>query len=347
MPQPLNVLNYGQTIGQAQNIVNAKSRNALLQQELGPNSMNALDRQYRQAQIDDLNNPAVGGDPTSNMRDILFLRKMEEEGRPEAELELMRDAISKRWYGNIAGVPGAAQGGVFDPMSNIEDEAAADYYTKYRAEQGKLQAQKGLVVNPPQVTFDQGLGGGNLPQPSPVSTADVKAAEETAVGEAKAEVERKSPKEIKKQSMREGDAVNAMTLIDDMLAPRKDDPKKIYATYAYGRANEIISPLAKPQEWIDAEAKRNQLVSMMQLENVAKLKGTGPITEPEQKVLRQAMTVLENNLISPELVERELKRVRIMFAKWKREARAMQGKDDSKDEGVETYEQRRARILGQ
>ena len=99
----------------------------------------------------------------------------------------------------------------------------------------------------------------------------------------------------------------------------------------------------KPQEWIDAEAKRNQLVSMMQLENVAKLKGTGPITEPEQKVLRQAMTVLENELISPELVERELKRVRIMFAKWDREAKAMQGKEPQ----GETYEQRKARILAQ
>lgn len=54
MPAPLNVFSYGDTIGKAQGIKNLKTRNALMEQELGPNSLNALNKQYRQKQIEEI-----------------------------------------------------------------------------------------------------------------------------------------------------------------------------------------------------------------------------------------------------------------------------------------------------
>lgn len=132
---------------------------------------------------------------------------------------------------------------------------------------------------------------------------------------AEAEAERTLPENIQASQLKAADNLNAYNIVSDFLI-RDKSGKYPMVEAAFGRPNVMAPDFIKPQSWVDAEAQKDQVLSLLHLENVKKLKGTGPITEPEQKVLRQAATVLANPLISPELVVKEMKRVQTMFAKW-------------------------------
>lgn len=136
---------------------------------------NSLQNQLLAAKLADVQNGG-GGNPTSNMRDIEFLRQMKEKGYPEAEIRLMEDAISKRWYGDVGGAPGSAQGGQFTQMISPQDQAAADAYSEYMKSQGQLQSEQGVNMDG---GFD--LGGG------PVSKADIASSVKTAEKDAEYE----------------------------------------------------------------------------------------------------------------------------------------------------------------
>ena len=95
--------------------------------------------------------------------------------------------------------------------------------------------------------------------------------------------------------------------IDDALTAVqgiKDDPaiKNSYGVVA-GRAPTLR------QDTQDFEAKRDQVVEAISLAERGELKGTGPITDFEQKMLRSAKTILQNKLIGPELAQAEVNRV--------------------------------------
>ena len=95
--------------------------------------------------------------------------------------------------------------------------------------------------------------------------------------------------------------------IDDALTAVqgiKDDPaiKNAYGVVA-GRAPTLR------QDTQDFEAKRDQVVEAISLAERGELKGTGPITDFEQKMLRSAKTILQNKLIGPELAQAEVNRV--------------------------------------
>ena len=156
-------------------------------------------------------------------------------------------------------------------------------------------------------------------QQTPEYKADVKAAETEAVAEA----QRMSPENIAKTQNAIAEAQGVLDDIEIMLTPRTDVKGKLNLSYAYGRSNVLIPDAAKPAEWIDAEARRDRIASNLQLANVSKLKGTGPITENEQKILARAASALTNPLISDKLAEAELKRVRDMFARWAKESAAL------------------------
>jgi len=332
---PFKPFNYGDTIAQAQGINNLRSRNALMKQELDPDSMQ---NQLRAAQIRKLQAQAAnpgGGDPTSEMKNYKFYQSLGDKGKAQFDHMLRGQNLRK-----IAGVWHIVPpDGEPVPLSTRAKELEFSFLSSQSDKLGTQSAEAG-EMGLPDIQFDS--SGGSLGGYTPPSKADIARQVETAQVVGQAEGEKLTQGEQNKQELREADAVNAMTIIDELLATRPDDGG-IYASYAYGKANTVMAENLKPQEWIDAEVKRDQLVSMLQLENVAKLKGTGPITEPEQQVLRQAMTVLQNPRISIKVVETELKRVRAMFATWKRQAAQAQGKG----RGDETYEQRRARILGQ
>ena len=169
-----------------------------------------------------------------------------------------------------------------------------------------------------------GPGVGEMPEPvsrtiPPEQTPDAKAAVVTAQETAKQEVESSSPEAMAARKTRYQDNMAIIATIDSMLG--KDEDGELILDYAYGRANVITPNILKPTNWVNAEAKRDQIVSALQLENVKKLKGTGPITENEQKTLRQAATILSNELIDVDLAKQEMERVRSMFEGWAADAK--------------------------
>lgn len=74
----------------------------------------------------------------------------------------------------------------------------------------------------------------------------------------------------------------------------------------YGRGESFIPEVLRSQAGIDLVAQRDQYLANLRLAQVGKLAGTGPITESEQAILKQAATVLNNQNISPELARRAL-----------------------------------------
>lgn len=317
----LQPFSLGQVLGQGENILNARHardpnnlRNQLLAAQIGSEQAKA-------------SSPFGGYDPTAQMKNDIYRNQLINQGASPEDIARFDNWVARQQVIDVNQVPTVVQGLTTTPLSNLDSELSAAGRmsgTQAFTKQTGTQAARGGAADPyAPVTADEINLSVN--QASVPSEAELAASKTKAQEKAKTEAERESPDFQNKQAIREADATNARAIVKEMLTPRKDGGG-IYATYAYGRANVMAPELMKKQEWIDAEAKRDQLVSMLQLENVSKLKGTGPITEPEQQVLRQAMTVLQNPLISPKLVERELRRVNAMFAKWERDAKAAQGK---------------------
>lgn len=152
----------------------------------------------------------------------------------------------------------------------------------------------------------------------------LKSLETTAGEQAKQDVERSSPEAVAARKARYNDNMNMIFTVDDLQTPLPGEDTPLF-TKAYGRSNVLIPDVSKPTGWVDAEAKRDQLIASLQLENVKKLKGTGPITENEQIILRRAATVLGNPLVSESMVNDELERVQGLFIGWAVDA--LGGKD--------------------
>lgn len=71
----------------------------------------------------------------------------------------------------------------------------------------------------------------------------------------------------------------------------------------YGRGESLYPELLRSQEGIDMMANKQQLVSMLSLAARGELKGQGQISDSEQKILREAVSILENQNISPDLAK--------------------------------------------
>jgi hypothetical protein len=67
----------------------------------------------------------------------------------------------------------------------------------------------------------------------------------------------------------------------------------------YGQGEKWYPEFLRSQKGIDLLADRDQLIGMLQLGSRGELKGQGPITDSEQKILSNAVTVLGSPNISP------------------------------------------------
>lgn len=81
----------------------------------------------------------------------------------------------------------------------------------------------------------------------------------------------------------------------------------------YGKGEAWVPEYLRSQKGIDLIARRNQIVGMLKLGARGELKGQGPITEGEQAILGQAITVLENPNISPDLASQALDEARAVL----------------------------------
>ena len=236
--------NYGQVIGQAENILAS-------QQRRDPNSMQnqLLAAKIRESEAAAANpggslgmSPISGKDFTGES--IKAAIENNDPGLlvPRPYTPKTVDTKTHRIFYDIDPTTRQVTDLHREPIQNF-DAARYAALGQASASQGGLPSN---YTSPDlSITGGQGvdLGGDNLPQtmqpvPSEAEQAGLKT---TAQEQAKLDVEKTSPASIKKQQMREADAVNAKVLIDDMLAPRKDDKNKIYATYAYAPASNTFS----------------------------------------------------------------------------------------------------------
>ena len=198
---------------------------------------------------------------------------------------------------NIAGVPYLVNrsGGGNIELSSLEDELAAQRAASAAKARGTLETELELE---PQIAAEKIR-----------SEAEATAA---------------LPENIEKQQIAEDEARMVIQDIDFLLSPREGGGA--FMNYAYGRKS-LAPDFVKPAEWVDAEAMRDRIIANLQLQQVGKLKGTGPITENEQLILKQAASILGNPLISHEIAQREMRRVRDIFKRSADRAAKKQGKE--------------------
>lgn len=138
-------------------------------------------------------------------------------------------------------------------------------------------------------------GGSAVPLATPETVAANKGqqAAATAAGTAAGEAQAAAPGKIASIN-------DALTIVEGI----RTDPA---VKDAYGVVQGRVPTVRQATQ--NFEARRDQAVEAISLAERGELKGTGPITDFEQKMLRSAKTILQNKLIGPELAQSEIERV--------------------------------------
>ena len=296
---PYSPFDLGNALSRAEGIKGQRLSNALAEQSLDPSS---LRNQLLVERIRGLQNPTPNHG-TYNPRDYT--------ADSWAQFVESKDpSVLKRFATLRPAEIGGRKGlvnvitGEFIEQSSLADEGYARRYSENQQNVGRGLAEQGVDLS---IASD---GPVDIFKSEAERAADAEVAKVKAVDE----YEASTPQAITTKQNKSAEAESVIENIDRLLTIR-DDGRPVLS-YAYGRENTMVADNLKPQEWVDAEAQRDLIVASLQLENVQKLKGTGPITENEQKILKQASSALSNPLISTKLAARELRRVREMFARW-------------------------------
>lgn len=242
-----------------------------------------------------------GGDPSHTMRflDALSTGKITPQ-QASLELDSVINAARQRGLlgGGVNGQQGARIGqynpGDYTPESwsqfvkNPSDPSVLKRYETSAKE--RLYNDQSLADRAAQVEGNiAGAKSGAQEQAKSDVQLEMKPKIEREVTKARKEVEALVAKQTTEQANlnKISDAKNAY----DFLSTR--DLSKIY-----GRGESMYPELLRSQEGIDMIAKRDQLIGMLKLGARGELKGQGPITEGEQAILGEAITVLGNANIS-------------------------------------------------
>lgn len=294
---PYKPVNYAAIAGNAANIRGQNLQNAMLAQSMDPNS---LDMQLKRARLNSMLQSPGGGklglEPLFAMgpEGNISAYQLSSGGGAPRKIELPENQQALTGPVNRIDVGDAIE--IRDRLTNT----LIQKIPKKIAPDKTPEAQAAVETAVQDVKTEK----------EPERAGLVEAAKVTA----KAEAEAQSRTAQAAAETRLADNLGVLETIDALMT--KDDSNKTLLSYAYGRENAVLPDWAKPQGWIDAESVRNRVIASLQLENVKKLKGTGPITENEQKILAQAASILANPMISPALAEKEMKRVRNMFKMW-------------------------------
>lgn len=179
-------------------------------------------------------------------------------------------------------------------VPHMFDPAKGGYFPAVVSGSSQTPAQPGQPATTP-------TGGREITTRSVAeSKAEIAGAVTTAQKEAEARVN-----EVLKQQGQMGKVDQAESVYDFLMpkdATGKTDMSVLESIY--GKGESLYPELLRSQRGIDAMAQRDQLISMLQLGARGELKGQGPITENEQKILSKAATALDNPDISPTLAAR-------------------------------------------
>jgi hypothetical protein len=157
-------------------------------------------------------------------------------------------------------------------------------------------SEKTIMVGDVPHMLNTATGKYEALKPAAAIGAD-KATIEAAVTEARTVAEANAEKIISQQGQ-----FNKIDQADNIYKSLKDaDLSKIY-----GFGESIYPEFLRSPSGAGLVAKRDQLVSMLNMAARGELKGQGPITEGEQGMLAKAASVLSNPNISPEMAREEL-----------------------------------------
>lgn len=135
------------------------------------------------------------------------------------------------------------------------------------------------------------------------------------------------------KNIRRNESDGAVTLVKELL------DGDLFSD-AFGRFNNAPSEGLRTQANIDARAQVDRINGLLSLESRQKLKGSGTISDGEQKILGQSATILLNPLISDDVARRELRRVQRVFEDASDRNRL---KQETKD--IEAQQQEQTQVL--
>lgn len=173
--------------------------------------------------------------------------------------------------------------------NSLSDEEKKQYLNMKRASQYRDFGSYQAPINP--LTNKPDMGGATSNTLPPENTPENKAAIVAAQEAAKTEAAREAATQSQAKKIPAVDALR--TSLDGA------DFDKIY-----GREERFYPDWARSQEGVDMKSNINQLVGLLKLGARGELKGQGTISDFESKMLGDAATQLENNLISPQAAKR-------------------------------------------
>jgi hypothetical protein len=357
------VFDYGNVL---RNVSQIQNRNALTRNELDPNS---LQNQLYAAKIRDLNNPASGVDPSGVEKEIRFLQyalDQQAKGNPAFTpevIDLTKQAIARHnAFLSSGAVNNAATAG-----QTIEGSKSLG------STQGALLANEGVTSYDPYAFAPSA----QMPAARPVTSQEMdlsvnaamptKAAQEGKIAFEKA-------KETKKGA-REGELVANKTKTDvmmaeafgktEMISGQLQNARRLAGPLTVGWAGNKLSDLAGSQA-NDLRLELQSIRANAGLDTIRDMKAAGgtvgqvteaewPKLESKYAALEQSGSLKEFNRRLDEFEAQYKESLTRLQAAYKQDYGESfnfkkfmsQGQSAPKDESGETYEQRKARILGQ
>lgn len=182
----------------------------------------------------------------------------------------------------------------------------------------KLESGAGSLTKDERIASDAGMTSSVAQSQATIEGAKSGAKEEAKLGvqlklepqitraneEVKAAVQKRLEQEGQKNKLED------VQFISDNLLPKNSDGSYDLSTLKmiYGKGEGLYPKMLRSQKGVDALAQRDQLIGILKLAARGELKGQGPITEGEQAILGQAVTMLEEPDISPELAAKQIVR---------------------------------------
>lgn len=194
--------------------------------------------------------------------------------------------------------------------------------SKLDFEAGKADIKTNQALNEAQRIENETVGGKQKTQAGQLRIDETKFKNEEA---------RKIAVDAK--NIRRNESDGAVTLVKELL------DGDLFSD-AFGRFNNAPSEGLRTQANIDARAQVDRINGLLSLESRQKLKGSGTISDGEQKILGQSATILLNPLISDDVARRELRRVQRVFEDASDRNRL---KQETKD--IEAQQQEQTQVL--
>ncbi len=302
----LQPFNYGNVIAQAEGIKGARIGNALNQQKLDQNALNGgagdptygKQVQYAMDENEKLRGFSVGDDGT-----------VKELKLPEGMT--WADTYSAKDIGGLLQLIGRRTGiqKQDSAQPGIGGITSQQPITTQQQQSGRFAPIKKTL--PPEKTPEYLEAVEKVKAGVQLKTKpEIESAVTTAKIEATDTAKRTSPEAVAARASSYREAKAAYDLITELLGDGKDN---VPATKAFGKVVTNMPEVMRPQDTLDAQAMVSQIQSLLALESRMKLKGSGTISDNEQRTLEKSATLLSNPYLSDGVVIKEMKRVQEIF----------------------------------